>query len=1390
MFKQFLYSAYTDRKKNFFFFFLLTFSCIPIKQWACLELPETPPDMVVETCVGFDGFTQLRFLDYTTYGANTDDFCTCALNIPLQFGEVVAAIIVHAGTNTPVEGWDFVADADSDFGMGGTDWQGFSSELTAIIPLGLAVDVLFIIDPLCFEIIGFQEESLRLDEDESCCEENANDILNWFVNGNGLLGTDGANPDGSPGGDHFFVGSPGNTSIVFPFCDDGVINGDELGTIDDGEGNEINCGNFFCLQCELQFTELSDPCSCESVFFPGIGFRDTLTITVIPGDDAILDVNNGGFLQANGQAFQVGTTFTDGGNFDNDGIVNGSIIVIFFRQENQIADIVVNGVPFQSPAPCPFLSTCIPSPGILSCSPDQLVACASDIVFGEIQLDSICSLEGFFIDTTGPVITGLENCNGTTYSFQTIAEDMCGNIDTCMQVFTIQNDPPMITQCPLPVTVDCVVDFVPGIIEFVSSCDLATDTIVTIPDITIPICPGLQFLVNYEVVDECGQSSTCDQQVTIGNSPGIMINACPPATDISCATDIEFGTVDFSTPCDNSATVNISTPVINGEPNCIGTTYTVTYQIIDACDNLATCDQVFTIVSDQPIIVECPADEIVSCESDIRPGEPSFLTRCNLSAEVVKTGPVVNGEPSQDGTTYTYTFTVTDACGSTASCDQVFTIQNECTNLDFDALTPGTIVSNQFPGVQISSHPSHNPPMIFDTGNPTGNDFDVGTPNEVFGGPGVGVGFCNSVAQGNALIVSKDNNIPNETEGQLIFNFDCGVIIRTIDFIDMECGHNTVQLFDIDNDLIETIELPQYGENSFHTEIINIGGVYSMIVEFPCAGGAISDVVYCEDHTPGADCGLCASASLDFAEAGIYWPDDAVSGTFTNDFQTFDVSINDVDGIFENSEESMSGIQVGIEPNDVDDIVEIIYTLSEVSSFVAFDIVDLDFKDSASKQQEKVCICGINTSAGPGLIFPTLYSLDGSVEIDGNCAEATSNSAISHQDESILVKFEECIDQIIIKYGTGSNSPTADPSFSKIQIGKNVGFNTSKCPNDCGPCELIGDRDMDGICDDCDICLVGNDLADQDGDGIPDACDSDCDNSLDEGDDDLDGVCNIDDICPGGNDQIDDDGNGIPDACEECDDIKLVFGCSNEWIDDSNSGTFTVLEQTFDINIMDMDNILENTNQTGFGLTVGIEPEDVEDQVIIKYLLSEIASSVMFDIVDLDFKNGNSRQQEAVCIYGLLGASMDTILPTITSLDGSVAINGNVAEATTNSAVSGQDESIMVVFDECIDQIVIKYGSGSNTPTNDPDFSKITIGLDKGFKTTVCENECEPCADGMLLSGLAMNKDYQARLSIESEQTAVGSVTYDASETIALKSGFEVTNSATFAVKLDGCDNP
>jgi Synergist-CTERM protein sorting domain-containing protein len=86
------------------------------------------------------------------------------------------------------------------------------------------------------------------------------------------------------------------------------------------------------------------------------------------------------------------------------------------------------------------------------------------------------------------------------------------------------------------------------------------------------------------------------------------------------------------------------------------------------------------------------------------------------------------------------------------------------------------------------------------------------------------------------------------------------------------------------------------------------------------------------------------------------------------------------------------------------------------------------------------------------------------------------------------------------------------------------------------------DVDADGLCDDADACLAGDDRIDDDGDGTPEACDN-CPglDNPDQTDSDGDGIGDACDPCPSAGDALDSDGDGVCDSEDACADFDDAF---------------------------------------------------------------------------------------------------------------------------------------------------------------------------------------------------------------------------------------------------------
>jgi hypothetical protein len=130
--------------------------------------------------------------------------------------------------------------------------------------------------------------------------------------------------------------------------------------------------------------------------------------------------------------------------------------------------------------------------------------------------------------------------------------------------------------------------------------------------------------------------------------------------------------------------------------------------------------------------------------------------------------------------------------------------------------------------------------MIFNSASPSGGDLDLGTPNESFGGPGVGIGgesgtpYENVWAKQNVLIISEDGDSSDPDDaaqgGVLTFAFKNPTYIQDIGILDHEEG--AIVTLTLSDDSATTIDIPKRGNNSFETITIQLLDVVMMTIDF------------------------------------------------------------------------------------------------------------------------------------------------------------------------------------------------------------------------------------------------------------------------------------------------------------------------------------------------------------------------------------------------------------------------------------------------------------------------------------------------------------------------------------------------------------------------------
>lgn len=199
------------------------------------------------------------------------------------------------------------------------------------------------------------------------------------------------------------------------------------------------------------------------------------------------------------------------------------------------------------------------------------------------------------------------------------------------------------------------------------------------------------------------------------------------------------------------------------------------------------------------------------------------------------------------------------------------TADESCQTIDFDVAADGSAVEAgqdlstlwSAMGVTLSADDDRWP-IAFDSSEPSGGDYDLGTPNSIHGGPGVGRGGVNNTESlGMVMIVPEnlrdsdgdglvDDPDDDAAGGKLTLTFDGpsadGTACLTgLDLLDIDGAEDAVvTAFDPDGVELDRAVADPLGDNSWQRLELELCGVGSVEIDLSSSGG-IDNIGICAD---------------------------------------------------------------------------------------------------------------------------------------------------------------------------------------------------------------------------------------------------------------------------------------------------------------------------------------------------------------------------------------------------------------------------------------------------------------------------------------------------------------------------------------------------------------
>lgn len=330
--------------------------------------------------------------------------------------------------------------------------------------------------------------------------------------------------------------------------------------------------------------------------------------------------------------------------------------------------IEVGFVPDQTPpeARCRNISAPLDAAGQVSIS-------AADVDDGSVDN---CQLASISIDIQdfGCAAAGAQQVTLTV-------TDASGNSSNCSAIVTVSDPLSPVVNCP-GVATTCGADLSPETTGFATAIDnCGVMGLDYSDDVTSLSCADEQQVARtWSATDNAGNISNCIQLINVvkdQEAPECL--NCPGDLALGCGDPIpDLPQLEVSDNCDpNPEIALISTTTQTNNGSCTDFEYIISRSVIvtDRCGNTRSYPQTIMVKDETGPDITCPPAANISCGGDFSPsatGEPYVLDACNSSISVIYSD-VVTGSDCNWDCTIVRTWTASDACDNTTTCEQVIT---------------------------------------------------------------------------------------------------------------------------------------------------------------------------------------------------------------------------------------------------------------------------------------------------------------------------------------------------------------------------------------------------------------------------------------------------------------------------------------------------------------------------------------------------------------------------------------------------------------------------------------------------------------------------------------------------------------------------------------------